>query len=99
EVRAGMSVIDDVVCLQCNVEVSPSETGSYPGEVQDLTGWFDQMAPDEFGTAFQILVGSKDNPEPYADAIVDVSLSCQGHGYSGVVARQDIKLTLPPDAE
>ncbi|HUS68573.1 MAG TPA: hypothetical protein VMZ28_28755 [Kofleriaceae bacterium] len=98
EPRAGMSVDGDSVCLQCQLDVSASEAG-YPGDMQVLEPYFDQVEANTFGTIILVILGSATEPEPYADSRVDISLSCQGHGYSGVVERQDIKLTIPPDAE
>ena len=98
EPRAGMAVDGESVCLQCQLDVSAAEAG-YPGDMQVLEPYFDQVEPGTFGTTILVIVGSRTQPEPYADQRVDVSLSCQGHGYAGTVTRQDIKLTIPPDAE
>ena len=95
EPSVELSVDSDSICFQCDVTISPD---AYPGEVPQEP-IFDRVGPGEFGTTLQVLIGSASDTGPYADHVVDLSVACQGHGYSGLFERHDVKLTLPPDWE
>ena len=93
---ATMSVEGDDVCMSCSLDVSVDTSGGYEGVSRPLDVVFSRADAGDFGGIVYEILGSAATPEPYAGAVVDLEVACDGHGLSGAVERQDVVFALPP---
>jgi hypothetical protein len=94
ESRALLTFADEQICLTCLVAVGPTEAG-FAGTEQEGGIVFVQAGADSFGTALNVLLGSRDAADDFADSEADVTMDCNGNGFSGSVERH-VVLRLPP---
>lgn len=94
EGRAALSVPADQVCLSCDVELSPSVSGSFDGATQKGNIGFEAMATGAFSGGFTLIIGSQTDRADLDGAEVELTMSCDGHGLSGTVQRA---LRLSPE--
>src|SRR5688572_3766583 len=68
ETRALLSsVSDQEICMTCAVEVGPTDAG-FPGMLQDGPIAFIAMGSDAFAGAFNVILGSPQSADSYADS-------------------------------
>lgn len=93
ETRALLTFGSEEICFTCLVGVGPTDAG-FAGIWQEGPIGFIEQGGDDFAGAFNIILGSPEQSDAYADAEVEVSMDCDGYGFSGAVARS-ITLRLP----
>ncbi|HEU5058543.1 MAG TPA: hypothetical protein VFU21_18550 [Kofleriaceae bacterium] len=94
ESRALVSLTSEQVCFTCRIQVGPTEAGFAGTELDGPVG-FVQVGAGAFGGAVNVLLGSRETSDAFADAAVDVAMQCDGNGFSGAVDRS-VVLRLPP---
>ncbi|HEY8143180.1 MAG TPA: hypothetical protein VIG06_10925 [Kofleriaceae bacterium] len=94
ESRALLTFAEEQICFTCNVAVGPTDAG-FAGTEQEGPIGFVEVGTDSFGTALNVLLGSRDAADAFADSEADVTMDCNGNGFSGSVDRH-VVLRLPP---
>lgn len=94
ETRAALSIASDEVCFTCRIEVGPTDSG-FAGAAIDGPMSFSGEGGDSYAGAFNVILGSPDASDAFADAQVEVTMNCDGNGMSGSLA-QSLWLRLPP---
>lgn len=94
ETRAFLSFADDNICFTCSVGVGPTDAG-FAGTEQDGVIGMVEVSAGAFGGAINVLLGSPSASDAFADSEADVTMDCNGNGFSGSVERQ-VVLRLPP---
>lgn len=95
KLRAFLSFAEDDICLDCVARVGPA--GSFEGSVQSGTVPYSRVSSDSFGTSWPLILGA--GPELISSldgADVVLTISCEGHGFSGEIERT-IRLLAPPE--
>ncbi len=94
ETRAFLSFGEDNICFTCRVGVGPTDAG-FAGTSQDGPLGLVEVSAGAFGGAFNVLLGSPSTSDDFADAEAEVTMDCDGNGFSGAVDRH-VVLRLPP---
>ena len=94
ESRALVSLTSEEVCFTCRVEVGPTDAGFAGTELDGPVG-FVQMSGGAFRGVVNVLLGSHETADGFADSEVDVAMECDGYGFSGAIDRTFV-LRLPP---
>jgi hypothetical protein len=95
--RAYVSFPDDELCLDCVASVGPA--GSFAGVEQSGFVPYSKFSTDSFGTSWNLILGSGPDLVSSLDgADVVLSISCEGHGFSGELERT-IHLLAPPESQ
>ena len=93
ESRALVSLASEEVCFTCRVRVGPTDAGFAGTELDGPVG-FVQVGAGAFGGVVNVLLGSQETSDAFADAEVDVAMQCDGNGFSGAIDRS-VVLRLP----
>ncbi len=94
ESLAQLSLTSEQVCFTCRITVGPTDAGFAGTELDGPIG-FIQVGAGAFGGAANVILGSREAADDFADAQVDVAMECNGNGLSGSVDRS-VVLRLPP---
>ncbi len=94
ESRALVELTSEQVCFTCAIQVGPTDAGFAGTELDGPIG-FSQVSTGAFGGAVNVLLGSRQAADSFADSQVDVAMQCNGNGFSGSVALS-VVLRVPP---